>query len=212
MLISLEHARSADTERQQAVRQRALDWLAGMQCRNGGWGAFDLDNDSQILTHVPFADHNAMLDPTCADLTGRALEALSGPGRGREKAAIRRGVEYLKRTQEDDGSWYGRWGVNYTYGTCFALRGLAAAGESPDEAYIIRAGEWLRSIQNADGGWGETCASYDDPIKKIEGESTPSQTAWALLGLIATGDVRDREHRDGPALSGRNPNRRGLVG
>ncbi len=115
-----------------------------------------------LLSQVPFADHNAMLDPTCPDITGRVLEALCAhrvvP---QSHPAVRRGVEYLKRTQEADGSWYGRWGVNYIYGTFLALRGLRAAGESDREAYILRAGEWLRSIQNADGGWGESCASYD---------------------------------------------------
>ena len=161
-----------------------------MQSKDGGWGAFDVDNNNRLFNHVPFADHNAMLDPTCPDLTGRVLDALCTAGPGTSHPAVRRGVEFLKRTQEDDGSWFGRWGVNYIYGTCFALRGLAAAGEDLREAYIIRAGEWLRSIQNADGGWGESCAGYDDARRKTEGESTASQTAWALLGLLASGDSR----------------------
>jgi squalene-hopene/tetraprenyl-beta-curcumene cyclase len=138
-----------------------------------------------------------MLDPTCADITGRVLEAICLRGPGRRHPAARRGVEYLRKQQEEDGSWYGRWGVNYIYGTCFALRGLEAAGEDSREAYIIRAGEWLRSIQNADGGWGESCSSYDDPGEKIQGESTPTQTAWALLGLFATGDYETASVRDG---------------
>lgn len=188
VLLAMEFARGSDPAAQQAAEARAFDWLLSMQSSDGGWGAFDVDNNSQILTHVPFADHNAMLDPTCADITGRVLEAICRRGPGKRHPAVNRAVEYLRKQQQDDGSWYGRWGVNYIYGTCFALRGLEAAGEDPREAYIIRAGEWLRSIQNADGGWGESCASYDDARHKILGESTPTQTAWALLGLFATGD------------------------
>jgi squalene-hopene/tetraprenyl-beta-curcumene cyclase len=188
VLLAMEFARGSDAAAQKAAEARAFDWLLSMQSSDGGWGAFDVDNNSQILTHVPFADHNAMLDPTCADVTGRVLEAICRRGPGKRHPAVRRAAEYLKKQQQDDGSWYGRWGVNYIYGTCFALRGLEAAGEDPREAYIIRAGEWLRSIQNADGGWGESCASYDNPHHKILGESTPTQTAWALLGLFATGD------------------------
>ncbi len=136
-----------------------------MQGADGGWAAFDVDNNWEFLSNVPFADHNAMLDPTCADITGRVLEA-SGRARGSGLATRPCGAAWSIwcATQESDGSWYGRWGVDYIYGTCFALRGLAAAGESDREAYILRAGEWLRSIQNADGGWGESCASYDNSI------------------------------------------------
>ena len=190
VLLALGYAQASDPAAQRRAEGRALDWLLSMQSKDGGWAAFDVDNDSQILTHVQFADHNAMLDPTCPDITGRVLEAVCRREPGRGHPAVRRAVEYLKKVQQDDGSWYGRWGVNYIYGTCFALRGLEAAGEDSREAYIIRAGEWLRSIQNADGGWGETAASYDDPAQKINGESTASQTAWALLGLYATGDYQ----------------------
>jgi squalene-hopene/tetraprenyl-beta-curcumene cyclase len=168
-----------------------------MQCSDGGWAAFDRDNSAEILTHVPFADHNAMLDPSCADITGRALEALCGPGEGKARSAIRRGVDYLKRTQIDDGSWYGRWGVNYIYGTCFALRGLRAAREDLNEPHMNRGGEWIRSVQNADGGWGETCSSYDNPVEKGCGLSTPSQTAWALMALFASGDYSSGSVSDG---------------
>jgi len=197
VLLALEHARASDPLALDASRERALSWLAAMQGADGGWAAFDVDNDAEILTHVPFADHNAMLDPSCADITGRALEALCGPGGGRRRSAIRNGVDYLQRVQEEDGSWYGRWGVNYLYGTCFALRGLNAAGVDLNEAFINQAGEWLRSVQNADGGWGETPGSYEDASKKGDGPSTPSQTAWALMGLIASGD-----HRSGSVESG----------
>jgi squalene-hopene/tetraprenyl-beta-curcumene cyclase len=170
------------------ITQRALDWLLAMQSKDGGWAAFDVDNNWGILTHVPFADHNAMLDPTCADITGRTLEALAVNGFNRNHAACRRGIDYLIRTQLADGSWYGRWGVAYIYGTCFALRGLRAMGEDDLEPHIQRANEWLRSIQNSDGGWGESCASYDNEIYTAA-ESTPSQTAWALMGLMAGGDT-----------------------
>src|SRR5450631_1217200 len=160
VLLALLHAKASDPERQKRAERRAVNWLLGMQSRDGGWAAFDVDNDWQLLNKVPFADHNAMLDPTCPDITGRVLEGLSACGVKRNHPAIQRGVEYLKRTQEQDGSWFGRWGVNYIYGTFLALRGVEAAGESDREAYILRGGEWLRSIQNADGGGGESCASY----------------------------------------------------
>ena len=177
-----------DAAAQKACHQRAIGWLLAMQSRDGGWAAFDADNNWKFLNNVPFADHNAMLDPTCPDITGRALEALAAHGVGRGHRAVRRGIEWLVRNQQADGSWYGRWGVAYIYGTCFALRGLAASGESDREAHVLRAGEWLRSIQNADGGWGESCASYDNGVY-TPGPSTPSQSAWAILGLIAGGDA-----------------------
>lgn len=197
VLLALRHAKARDTKAQQGAEKRAVAWLLSMQCRDGGWAAFDRDNNNEILTHVPFADHNAMLDPTCPDITGRVLEALCRCGLDRSHPAIARGIASLKDSQEEDGSWFGRWGVNYIYGTCFALRGLRAAGEDPNEAYIIQATEWLRSIQNADGGWGETCDSYIDPEKKRVGDSTPSQTAWALMALMAAGDYQTSSVRDG---------------
>ena len=188
VLLALATARGTSSGAQEACLNRALNWILAMQSRDGGWAAFDADNNWTFLSDVPFADHNAMLDPACPDITGRVLEALGAHGFSNEHPAVRRGVEFLVRNQESDGSWYGRWGVAYIYGTCFALRGLAAAGESDREAHILRAGEWLRSIQNADGGWGESCASYDNGIFTA-GPSTPSQTAWAILGLIAGGDA-----------------------
>jgi squalene-hopene/tetraprenyl-beta-curcumene cyclase len=189
VLLALKDARASDAAAQKASTQRAVDWLLGMQSRDGGWAAFDVDNNWEPLSEIPFADHNAMLDPTCPDITGRVMEALCSCGVEGGHQAIRRGVEYLIRTQEQDGSWYGRWGVDYVYGTFLALRGLRAAGESDREAHILRAAEWLRSVQNADGGWGESCASYDNR-SFTPAESTPSQTAWAVLGLLAAGDSR----------------------
>ncbi len=188
VMLALSQARGTNAGAQKAAHRRAIDWLLAMQSSDGGWAAFDADNNWEFLNNVPFADHNAMLDPTCPDITGRVLEALAAHGVENNHPAVRRGVNWLVRHQEADGSWYGRWGVAYIYGTCFALRGLAASGESDREAHILRAGEWLRSIQNADGGWGESCASYDNG-RFTAAPSTPSQTAWAILGLIAGGDA-----------------------
>jgi len=187
VVLALSGARGSNHQAQAACHRRAVQWLIDMQSKDGGWAAFDADNNWEFLNNVPFADHNAMLDPSCADITGRVLEALAAHGVDRGHRSIRQGVDWLVRNQEQDGSWYGRWGVAYIYGTCFALRGLAASGESDREAHVLRAGEWLRSIQNPDGGWGESCASYDHRTF-VPGESTPSQTAWAILGLIAGGD------------------------
>jgi len=189
VLLGFGHARGTDAGAHRACEDRALNWLLAMQSKDGGFAAFDVDNNWEVLTHIPFADHNAMLDPTCADITGRTLEALAAHGLSRNHPVVQDAIQYLIRTQEGDGSWYGRWGVAYIYGTCFALRGLAAVGEDDHEPHIQRANEWLRSIQNADGGWGEGCASYDNGVF-TPAESTPSQTAWAIMGLIAGGDTR----------------------
>jgi len=187
VLLALSRARASRPEAQRAAEQRALNWLLDMQGSDGGWAAFDVDNNWTPLSYMPFADHNAMLDPTCPDITGRVLEAICALGVDREHHAVERAVAYLRRTQQPEGCWYGRWGVDYIYGTFLALRGLRAAGEDEREACILRAGEWLRSIQNADGGWGESCASYEQNCF-VPAPSTPSQTAWALLGLVASGD------------------------
>jgi squalene-hopene/tetraprenyl-beta-curcumene cyclase len=196
VLLAFPHMKAEQAGAQSATRMRALEWLLAMQSKDGGWAAFDVDNNWEILTHVPFADHNAMLDPTCADITGRTLEALAANGYERNHPACRRAIDYLIRTQLADGSWYGRWGVAYIYGTCFALRGLRAIGEDDHEPHTQRANEWLRSVQNPDGGWGESCASYDNDIF-TGAESTPSQTAWALMGLMAGGDTTSSSVRDG---------------
>jgi squalene-hopene/tetraprenyl-beta-curcumene cyclase len=187
--------RESPGEAPPAVR-RAIRWLLAMQSRDGGWAAFDADNNWKPLSEVPFADHNAMLDPSCPDITGRVLEALCAWGLDCAHPAVRRAVQYLIRTQEADGSWYGRWGVNYLYGTFLALRGLRAAGQSEREAHILRAAEWIRSVQNPDGGWGESCAGYDEGCF-VAAPSTASQTAWAVLGLLAAGDTASRSLQDG---------------
>jgi squalene-hopene/tetraprenyl-beta-curcumene cyclase len=196
VLLALEHAQASDPSRQERAERRAIQWLLGMQSSDGGWAAFDVDNNWQFLSHVPFADHNAMLDPSCPDITGRVIEALCRCGFKPSHPAIRRAVEFLWRTQEPDGSWHGRWGVNYLYGTFLALRGLEAAGISDREPGIQQALEFIRAYQNRDGGWGESCASYDQncfvPNQSTASKtgSTPSQTAWAILGLLAGGDIR----------------------
>ena len=167
------------------LSRRALRWLLSFQCRDGGWAAFDKNVTQRWLEDVPFADHNAIVDPTCSDLTGRMLELLGAIGYPHERVEVQRALAFLRRTQDADGSWYGRWGVNYIYGTWQVLRGLRAIGEDMTQPWIVRARDWLESCQNEDGGWGETCASYEDPHLKGKGPSTPSQTAWALMGLIA---------------------------
>ena len=187
VLLSLLHGRASNSAAQEACTERAVNWLLAMQGKDGGWAAFDVDNDWEPLSYVPFADHNAMLDPSCPDITGRVVEALCKYGVPTDSPAIQKAVDFLINTQEQDGSWWGRWGVNYVYGTFLALRGLKAAGVSDREAYVLRAGEWLRSIQNPDGGWGESCESYNSHCF-VEAPSTPSQTAWAICGLLAGGD------------------------
>lgn len=196
VLLALAHSREAGLPGVEESAKRAIGWLLAMQSSDGGWAAFDADNNWEFLSNVPFADHNAMLDPTCPDITGRVLEALVRWGIDPGHQAIQRGVEYLLKSQEADGSWFGRWGVDYVYGTFLALRGLRAAGYDDHEAAVLRAGEWLRSIQNADGGWGESCASYDHK-SFVPAPSTPSQTAWAILGLLAGGDTTSESVADG---------------
>jgi squalene-hopene/tetraprenyl-beta-curcumene cyclase len=165
----------------------AMEWLLAMQNKDGGWAAFDRGCDWEVFTKVPFADHNAMIDPSTEDLTSRVLTALAGVGYGPEYPAARRGIEFLRRTQEPDGSWYGRWGCNYIYGTYLALWGLNRIGVDTSEPWIQRGVRWLEGCQNPDGGWGETLASYQNPALKGKGPSTASQTAWAVLGLLSAG-------------------------
>ena len=169
--------------------KRALDWQLSFQCKDGGWAAFDKEVTTHWLEDMPFADHNAILDPTCSDLTARTLELFGYIGFDVKRRCVRRAVQYLIDTQDDDGSWYGRWGVNYIYGTWQVLRGLRAINENMTQDWILRGRDWLESCQNDDGGWGETCASYDDPTLKGRGDSTASQTAWALMGICACGDL-----------------------
>jgi squalene-hopene/tetraprenyl-beta-curcumene cyclase len=186
-LMALAHARAdVPEEEQRAAMERGVQWMLGMQNRDGGWGAFDRNNDKDFLLHVPFADFNAMIDPSTADITSRVLESLSQyPGFGVKHPAVQRALEFLRRDQCADGSWYGRWGVNYMYGTWQVLRGMRMIGAEMQTPEVRRAVRWFNEHQNADGGWGESIASYDFPDQKGIGASTPSQTAWALMGLIA---------------------------
>jgi squalene-hopene/tetraprenyl-beta-curcumene cyclase len=165
---------------------RALTWLTGMQSRDGGWGAFDADNTSRLVTKLPFCDFGEVVDPPSADVTAHTLEALAAAGLGASRPA-RRAVAWLLRAQEPDGSWFGRWGANYVYGTGAVVPALIAAGVLPDKPCITRAVRWLVDHQNPDGGWGEDMRSYTDPAWAGRGESTASQTAWALLALLAAG-------------------------
>jgi squalene-hopene/tetraprenyl-beta-curcumene cyclase len=195
VLLALLHAHGSNSRAQTAAERRAINWLLAMQSGDGGWAAFDVDNNWAMLNQVPFADHNAMLDPTCPDITGRVVECLCRRGLAGHDS-VRRGVAYLLNAQEKDGSWYGRWGVNYIYGSFLAMRGLAASGAPGATGAIARAAEWLLAIQNSDGGWGESCASYDRD-GYVNAPSCPSQTAWALLGLTAAGDRESSAVRRG---------------
>jgi squalene-hopene/tetraprenyl-beta-curcumene cyclase len=178
--------------------KRGLDWVFAMQNKDGGWGSFDKDNDKMALQYIPFADHNAMLDPSTSDITARTLEMASYFGISKDDSRVDRAIRFLKREQEADGSWFGRWGVNYIYGTWQTIRGLARIGEDVRSGMFLRATTWLKCVQNSDGGWGESCASYDDPARfKGKGPSTASQTSWALMGLINSGETQSTEVRNG---------------
>jgi len=190
VLLSLSKIENPRERYQYDVSQRAINWLFSMQCKNGGWASFDKDNTKMIFQYIPFADHNAMLDPPTVDITGRILEMLATYGYTREDKRVEKAIQFIFREQESDGSWFGRWGVNYIYGTFLVLRGLEAMGVWNHEPQIQQAAEWIRMVQNSDGGWGESCHSYDDPNTRGIGQSTPSQTAWAILGLLAAGDNR----------------------
>lgn len=168
---------------------RGAAWVLAMQGSDGGWGAYDKDNNRIVFNYIPFADHHALLDPSTADLTGRCLEMLGALGYDRSHPAVGPALAFLKHEQEPDGSWYGRWGVNYIYGTWSVLAGLRAIGEDLSQPYIQRAVSWIESRQNPDGGWGESCLSYAERDWSGKGDSAPSQTAWALMGLMAAGEA-----------------------
>ncbi len=197
VLLALQRTALADAPEFQRATARGVDWLLAMQNRDGGWAAFDADVTNQVLTKVPFADHNAMLDPSCADITGRVIELLGRLGETADHPAIARGLDYLWRTQEPCGSWYGRWGVNYIYGTWQVLQGLEAIDFPMDHPAAAKAADWLESVQQPCGGWGESCRSYEDPEWMGRGEPTASQTSWAVLGLIAADRVDGASVRRG---------------
>jgi squalene-hopene/tetraprenyl-beta-curcumene cyclase len=187
VLMALSKVRMAQTRELQDSIRRGTKWVVAMQGSDGGWGAYDKDNNRIVFNYIPFADHHALLDPSTADLAGRCLEMLGALGYDRTHPAVAPAVAFLKREQEQDGSWYGRWGVNYIYGTWSVLAGLRAIGEDLSQPYIRRAVTWLESKQNPDGGWGESCLSYGESEWRGKGDSCPSQTAWAIMGLLSAG-------------------------
>jgi squalene-hopene/tetraprenyl-beta-curcumene cyclase len=197
VLIALARSGYAAREACAGPVHRALAWLLAMQNRDGGWAAFDRNIDKQVLERVPFADHNAMLDPSCPDITARVLEALSHFGFRTGQPPVDAAVRFILSHQEESGAWFGRWGVNYIYGTWQVLVGLQAIGFDMTAPVVRRAVRWLKEVQNEDGGWGESCRSYDDPAVAGCGASTASQTAWALLGLLAAGEAEGAEARAG---------------
>jgi len=192
VVLALRRVQPAD----RAAIDRGLRWLAGMQSKDGGWGAFDADNTRELVNKLPFCDFGAVIDPPSADVTAHIVEAFAAEGRT-DSPAVRRGVAWLLRAQESDGSWFGRWGANYIYGTGAVVPALIAAGVQPSKPPIRRAVAWLESRQNPDGGWGEDLRSYDDPALAGRGTSTASQTAWALLALLAAGEQDSAATRRG---------------
>jgi squalene-hopene/tetraprenyl-beta-curcumene cyclase len=181
-------ARRDDSDCRQAIG-RAAAFLEAMRSRDHGWAAFDRDVCNPVLESVPFADHNAMLDPTCPDITARVLEAFASLDYRRGRPLLDDSIQYLLNRQEPEGCWYGRWGVNYIYGTWQTLVGLSAVGYDMRHPRIRKAVDWLISVQQQDGGWGESADSYSDRTKMGRGPTTASQTAWAVMGLVAAGDA-----------------------
>jgi squalene-hopene/tetraprenyl-beta-curcumene cyclase len=179
-----------DLETEQAFND-GLQWMIGMQNDDGGWAAFDRDNNTTLVEQIPFCDFGEVLDPSSADVTAHVLETLARLGYPRSDPRVQRGLAYLWREQEEDGAWFGRWGVNYIYGTAAALMALDALGFSLEDGRIAKAADWLRRHQNEDGGWGESCLSYTEAAWRGKGPSTASQTAWAILGLLSARGVED---------------------
>jgi squalene-hopene/tetraprenyl-beta-curcumene cyclase len=197
VLMSLLCSGALNEDKYKERIAKAVNWVVGMQSSDGGWGAFDIDNNSLYLNNIPFADHGALLDPSTPDLTGRCIELLSMLGYRRDFPPIARALNFLRKEQQEYGAWFGRWGVNYIYGTWSVLTALRRLGEDMSQPYIRKAVEWLKSCQNPDNGWGETCDTYNDPSLAGKGASTASQTAWALLGLMAAGEVNCSEVQRG---------------
>ena len=187
----------ADPERYRMNIDRACEWLAGMQSRSGGWGAFEPENEHKYLNSIPFADHGALLDPPTVDVTARCVGCLAQVDVEGFSKNIQRGIGFIRREQEDDGSWFGRWGANYLYGTWSALVALKGAGEDMQQPYIRKAVQWLKDRQQPDGGWGEGLETYEDWGAGFARSSTPSQTSWALLALMSAGEIETESVRRG---------------
>ena len=190
VLLALRKIPTDNPARRDECFQRGLEWMLTFQCKDGAWASFDKDCTKSILEKVPFADHNAMLDPECADITARILELLGYENYRPTNPQVAEALQFIHEHQEKDGSWYGRWGVNYIYGTWQVLRGLRALNLNMQQPWLLKARDWLESVQHEDGGWGERCNTYDDPVFKGQGPSTASQTAWAVMGLCAFDDPR----------------------
>lgn len=202
VIMALNQTQLPQPQKTQAAIKRGVAWMLSMQCQNGGWAAFDVDNDKDWLNALPYSDLKATIDPPTADVTARILEMAAELETAAPETPLRqnsqqleRALTYLLGEQEEDGSWFGRWGVNYIYGTSGALSALALVTPQRHRRPLERGANWLLAVQNADGGWGETCLSYDNPRFKGEGDSTASQTAWALLGLMAVAKVLDSASR-----------------
>lgn len=197
-VVAMALHRTGKSDYETAI-DRAAEWIIGMQSKSGGWAAFDADNEHYVLDHMPFADHGALLDPPSVDVTGRCISFLAQLGYDKSHPAIANGIAYIKKEQEADGSWFGRWGTNFIYGTWSVLCALNAAGEDMKSDYIVKSVQWLKSCQLPNGGWGEDCDTYEvrqfGPTKK----PLPSQTAWALLALMAAGEVDDESVARGVA-------------
>lgn len=197
VLMSLLRAGAHDKQHKLKRINQAVNWVLGMQNPDGSWGAFDIGNNYEYLNKIPFADHGALVDPGTADLTSRSVELLAMLGYDATFPPVQRALAFLEQDQEEDGSWYGRWGVNYIYGTWSVLSSLGAIGEDVAKPYVRKAVQWLQDHQHEDGGWGESCNTYDDAALTGHGLSTASQTAWALLALMAVGEVGSLHVRRG---------------
>ena len=209
VLIALHKMGWNDSEAMRKAMVGGVEWVEGMQSKNGGWGSFDVDNTKRFVTKIPFFDFGEVLDPPTEDVSAHVLELLGRLGHGTERGSVRRGLEYLKRTQEPDGSWWGRWGVNYIYGLGAVLPALKWTGEDMSQPYIRKAVRWLEQYQQEDGGWGEGVESYVDPSLRGQGPSTASQTAWGLLALVAAGEAGSDAARRGVEYLMRSQNDRG---
>ncbi|NEP71455.1 MAG: squalene--hopene cyclase [Okeania sp. SIO2G4] len=189
VVMALDAVELPDEELKRVAIARAMEWVASMQCQPGGWAAFDVDNDQDWLNGIPYGDLKAMIDPNTADVTARVLEMVGCCRLSMDSWRVKRAIAYLEREQEGEGCWFGRWGVNYIYGTSGVISALAVVAQESHRDFIEKGASWLVGCQNSDGGWGESCWSYNDPSLKGKGKSTASQTAWALIGLLAAGEA-----------------------